>query len=410
MWRTFLLASALACAGLPLYIHLPRHAASDFGLSLSFVAAAVLALRIFDFFQDPFLGRLIDRFPKRRFGFAAFGAAAMLTGYLALFTWPPAPMPFFWLAFSLALLVSGFSLLNILFYGHSLAIAGKIESLPRLAAWREAGGTAGILFAALLPEMLAAWVPRADAYAYFGFLVALLIASAFWFSRPFWSLAYLPSSSVQRSGAPSMRALQKAGCSHLLFLVFLNALPVALTSTLFLFFVEDRLALFGMAGLFLAIFFCAASISAPAWSKLLAIYGPRKTMAAAMLLAIAAFCGAAFLPQGAAVPFAIICLASGIAIGGDLVVLPAWFAARLGIASLEAGAAFGLWSATGKLALAIGAGLALPLLDAAGFKAGLPNEPAALWRLAFLYAILPCLLKLAAFGLLLRYPTQEAIQ
>ena len=410
MWRPFLLASALACAGLPLYIHLPRHAASDLGLSLSLVAAALLALRLFDFCQDPFLGRLADKFPDSKFFLAAAGAGGMLAGYIALFALPPAPMPLAWLAISLALLVSGFSLLNILFYGQSLAIAGSIASLPRLAAWREAGGTVGILFAALLPELLATWVSRPNAYALFGYFVALLIASAFWFSRPCWASATQRNPSVRRANVPSLRELQNAGCNQLLVLVFLNSLPVALTSTLFLFFVDDRLALPGKGGAFLAAFFCAASISAPAWGRLLARFGPRNTLAAAMLLAVFAFCGAAMLPQGAAIPFFIICLASGIAIGGDLVVLPEWFSARLADASLEAGAAYGLWSSTGKLALAVGSGLALPLLDAAGFKSGTSNEPAALWWLVFLYAILPCFLKLSALVLLLRFPPKEAIQ
>lgn len=409
MWRPFLLAAALASAGLPLYVHLPRHASAELGLSLSVVAAAVLALRLFDFVQDPFLGRLVDRHSRAWPVFAATGAAGMAAGHLAIFAFAPVPTPVPWLVISLALLITGFSLLNIQFYGRSLAIAGGAGGLPRLAAWREAGGVAGVLLATLLPDILMLRLERSGAYATFGCLLALLTALACWSARPMWRLppahgaAGLPR-------PPSLADLHRAGCTGLLVLAFINALPVAFTSTLFLFFVEDRLGMAGQAGPYLAAFFCSAALSTPVWGRLLARLGPRPALTAAMTLAILSFCGAAFLPTGASAGFMLICLASGFAIGGDLVVLPAWFAARLGRTGIEAGAAFGLWSAAGKLALAIGAGLSLPVLDAAGFAAGQPNPPVALGWLTLLYAVLPCALKLLALGLLLRFPSKEVLR
>ena len=410
MWRPFLLAAALASAGLPLYVHLPRHASTELGLSLSVVAASVLALRLFDFAQDPLLGKLVDRHPCAWPAFAAVGAAGMAVGHLAIFTFAPFPTPVPWFVISLALLVTGFSFLNIQFYSRSFAIAGGIAGLPRLAAWREAGGVAGVLFATLLPDMLMLVLSRTDAYAVFGCILAALTALACWSARPFWRLRPTAGDVHKRSRAPSFSELRRTGCTWLLLLAFLNSLPVAFTSTLFLFFVEDRLALPGTAGPYLAAFFCSAALSTPVWGRLLTRLGPKTTLIGAMLLAIASFCGAAFLPQGAAAGFALICLASGFAVGGDLVVLPAWFAARLGRAGIEAGSAFGLWSATGKLALAIGAGLSLPLLDATGFAAGQSNPPVALGWLTFLYAVLPCALKLFALGLLFRLPSKEVLR
>ena len=65
----------------------------------------------------------------------------------------------------------------------------------------------------------------------------------------------------------------------------------------------------------------------------------------------------------------------------------------------EAGAAFGWWTFTTKLNLALAAGLALPLLQVLGYQPG-QASPAGLQALSWLYGGLPCLLKaLAALAL-----------
>jgi hypothetical protein len=109
----------------------------------------------------------------------------------------------------------------------------------------------------------------------------------------------------------------------LLIVALVNAAPVAVTSTLFLFYVEDRLQLAGLAGPFLLAFFLAAALSAPVWSRLAARLGARATLALGMVLSIGAFLWALTLGAGAAVAFALICLTSGAALGADLVLLPA---------------------------------------------------------------------------------------
>ena len=115
------------------------------------------------------------------------------------------------------------------------------------------------------------------------------------------------------------------------------------------------------------------------------------------------------LRSGDTIPFAAICLASGAALGADMVLLPAIFARHLAGRFPGAEAlAFGLWSFASKLALALAAFTLLPLLDAGGFTAGAQNTDAALSLLTMLYAGLPCLLKLAAVALLLATPVPEA--
>ena len=119
-----------------------------------------------------------------------------------------------------------------------------------------------------------------------------------------------------------------------------------------------------------------------------------------MGLAIATFLWAATLGAGALLPFALICIASGAALGADNTLLPAIFARRLShLAGTEA-AAFGLWAFVSKLSLALAAAVLLPLLGAVGFTPGATNSAAALAMLSLLYAIIPCILKVFALGLL----------
>jgi len=125
-----------------------------------------------------------------------------------------------------------------------------------------------------------------------------------------------------------------------------------------------------------------------------------------MVLAIAAFGWAATLGAGDTLAFALICLASGAAMGADLTILPAIFARRMARIAPQASAGFGLWSFATKLSLAFAAVALLPLLERSGFTG--PDSPeSALDLLSILYALIPCALKLLAIALLLATPVTE---
>ena len=157
------------------------------------------------------------------------------------------------------------------------------------------------------------------------------------------------------------------------------------------------------------LFFAAAAISTPLWSRAAQRFGAKRSLMAAMILAIAAFVWAAFLGPGDAIPFALICAASGAALGADMTLLPAIFARRMAaIGKGGEASAFGLWSFVSKLSLALAAATLLPALESAGFTATGPSPAAALSLLTVLYALLPCALKCAAITLLALTPIPEA--
>ena len=188
----------------------------------------------------------------------------------------------------------------------------------------------------------------------------------------------------------------------LLILALVNATPLAVSSTLFLFYVESKLGALGWEGPLLVLFFLAAALSSPIWSALARRFSPKPVLIAAMILAVASFAYTLTLSPGDVIPFAIICVLSGATIGADLTLLPAMFAKRMAAISPNGGQGFGLWNLVNKFTLAFAAVVLLPLLERSGFQAGAADLPAeAITMLTVLYALVPSLLKLVAIGLLI---------
>ena len=186
-----------------------------------------------------------------------------------------------------------------------------------------------------------------------------------------------------------------------------NALPTGLTATLFLFFVHDRLQAAAHTGPALVAFFLAAAVAAPLWARAARRFGHKRTLLIGMAASIAAFLWALNLGAGDWLPFYLVAVGSGAAMGADMTLLPALLAARLGALRSGGEAAFGLWGFVNKAALALAAGVAMPALALAGFTPGGVNTVAALTTLSFAYAGLPCLLKAVAMIVLAATPITE---
>jgi GPH family glycoside/pentoside/hexuronide:cation symporter len=181
-----------------------------------------------------------------------------------------------------------------------------------------------------------------------------------------------------------------------------NGVASAVPATLVLFFVRDRLQAPAHEALFLGGYFAAAALAMPGWVRAVARHGLVRCWLVGMGLAVASFVWAARLGSGDVAAFAVVCLASGAALGADLVIpgaLLTGLVQRAQHGQRHEGLYFGWWSCASKLNLALAAGLALPALQWLGYTPG-ARSPAALDALAIAYAALPCLLKLAAAALL----------
>lgn len=394
-----LFAMVLASAGVPLYLHLPRYATADLGLSLTTLSLILIGLRCLDFLQDPLLGRVVDHWHNAKRALAFVALMGMAIGFVWLFALQSAPVSVVGFVAALVLLFTSYSLASILFYGQTadLAEAGNGD-IASVATWREGGMLLGIILAAVGPIVLRDGFGAG--YPAYGIVLATLAVIVAVVTRRMWR-----ATTVNRDPF-DWGALRSSGALGLIGLALVNSLPVAITSTLFLFFVEDWLQLPDLSGVLLVLFFLCAGLSVPIWTALARRIGARRAVLGAMVLSIVAFVGASQLSPGTAVGFAVICAVSGAALGADMVLLPALFSGVLERAQLQAGQAFGLWNFALKLSLALAAIALLPALDLAGFVPGQANSQSALGVLVMAYAIVPCVLKLIALLVAARLPKE----
>ncbi len=383
----------LAFAALPIYVHVPRFYAEVTGLDLALLGGLLLGARLLDAFIDPWFGWLADRVSRP--GMVALALPPFAFGFVGLLN-PSANHPALWLFAALALTYLGFSAASVAYQAWGADVGRDAGERTRLTATREGFGLLGVVLAAALPGVLAADLATGIARLAWILPPLLLIAAIITFAKVGAGGTALRSEPLW----PSLRAVLAAPTFRRLLVVFVaNGIAAALPATLFLFFVADVLQAESVGGALLALYFVAGAASLPLWVFFAARFGRVTAWGAAMVLAMVAFAGASQLGAGDVTAFAVICIASGLALGADLA-LPAAIAADLGERLGRAGACFGVWNFVAKLNLALAAGLALPLLALLDY---VPGQQGGLPALSFAYALLPLLFKALAVALLWRW-------
>ena len=397
-----MLGAPLAMAALPVYIHAPKLYSDEFGLGLATTGLILLGSRMVDTLQDPWLGRLADFMPRRRGGWpmmATVAAVCLGLAYGALFN-PPAHndslLPI-WFAVALVLVYTAHSALNITYLAWGARASEDTDERTRIVAFREGFALMGVILASLLPMLFASWLDAELSWLVYSFVFAGLLMLAVWVL-----LRYTPVPlPTPASPQTLLQPLRNKPFRRLATLFLLSGLAVAIAGTLSLFFIADVLQLESYSGIFLAIYFVSGACSLPMWLILSRRLGKALTWALGTLAAVAGFFWAIQLGVGDLVPYVIICLLSGAALGADLA-LPAAIAADI-IPQRDRGRAasyFGIWSLINKAVLALSAGLGLPLLAGFGYQ---PGGEAGLTELAVFYAGVPCVIKLLSAALLFRW-------
>lgn len=395
-----LLGMPLAFFALPLYVHVPKLYADNLGISLACVGAVLLGARLLDAVLDPLIGRWCDRHRLRK-QMLLLALPLLLLGWLVLFL-PPAAAGPLWLAGGLVLAYAGYSLATINHHAWGAEFPSDDEGRLQATAWREGAGLCGIMLAAALPAVLAPTLPEGLVLLGWLFVPLILIATALIVWRVpsvngQTTVAYVASAST---ATPSNRSLwQSRPFVYLLMIYAVNGIAAAVPATLVLFYVADVLQAEAWSGVFLLLYFLAGALALPFWVGLANRIGRLSSWLIAMLLAIASFAVTPWLGAGDVAWFALVCLASGIALGADLALPPSLLAEHVALHG-QAATSYGWWAAVTKLNLALAAGVALPLVAALGYVPG--QGPAGTTGLVWVYGGLPLLLKLGAV-LLLQY-------
>ena len=196
--------------------------------------------------------------------------------------------------------------------------------------------------------------------------------------------------------------------------VFLcNGLAAALPATLVPFYMRDRLGLGDSDQWVLAVYFLVGAASTVFWVWLSSKIGLARAWLLGMIMSIPAFVVVVVLGEGDLAGYLLVCVVTGFALGADLS-LPAALVARLieenGERGKTEGTYFGLWNWVNKFNLALAPSFALGTLQWFNYSADmaktdtyqgmglleqLANDP-----LLWVYALLPCALKLLAIVLL----------
>lgn len=389
----------LAFVALPLYVVLPNHYASVFGVPLAALGALLLGARLLDAVADPLIGRWADRWfahSLRRVLVAALLAALLAAlGFHALFF--PAVSGtgalLAWCGAFLAVTYLAYSVLSVVHQSWGARLGGDAAQRTRVVAWREGLALVGVLTASVLPSVAGLGVTSAV------FALALAAGLA-WLSAAPRPVADAADAVLSSAISPWANAAFR----RLIAVFVINGIASAVPATLVLFFIRDKLALGTYEPLFLFSYFAAGALSMPLWVRAVPRFGLAKLWLAGMLLAIAAFVWAATLSVGSLIGYLAVCVASGLALGADLALPSAMLAGviqRAGHGGQSEGVYFGWWNFATKLNLAVAAGVALPLLAAFGYAPG-ARDDVALSALTLAYCLLPCALKLLAAALLWR--------
>ncbi len=398
-----LLAFPLAFAGLPIYLHAPDFYAVTLQVSLATLGPILLLLRTVDALQDPFIGSLSDRFHDRRAEILLLGAALLATGFYMLFN-PVKSAPLVWFALSVLICTTGFSIVSINFQALGGLWHTPSQERTRITTCREAFGLTGLLIAATAPSLLADPDDPASALHRLSLIFLPLLAIACGFFVYWMRTVPLKRPRTHRIDK-GWRYLMRDRWRRLFFsFVFLNTFAGAIPAVLVIFFIRDRLGAENLTGLFLLLYFFSGALSMPLWARLARHSGKMATWRVSVAAAIVTFFWAAFLGQGDVISYGFVCAFSGLSLGADLALPPAILADHIDADSREHDASrlFAVMTFLSKSSLAVATGCTLPLLGLFGY---VPREPLTLeteWMLSFLYAGLPCAMKLVVLsGLLL---------
>ena len=390
-------------AMLPIYMISPKFYGDSLGVGLAALGFVLFATRILDTVQDPWIGRLVDAVQTRKYGWLiliSFAVIGLSCGFVMLFSPPQFSESglLVWLAVSLFIVYTSHSLINVCYLTWGTRLSDNTHERTRIAGWRETAGLLGVLLASILPSV---WVSRFGVrlgYQFFSWLfVALLIMGAL----VTLSFTARPRQMSNAAFGGWHCALSPPRVRRGLCFYWVNAIAVAVPATLVLFYIDDVLMLQAWTGLFLGLYFFAGLVTLPGWVWLAARIGKARAWLVGTVISMSALFCVLFLGEGAVLGYAAVCVMAGAALGVDLVLPVAMLADAIPVSHRQTtGFYFGLWALVAKLALALAAGLSLPLLESLNYR---PGEPTTAAAVAALYAFLPTLFKIIAIWIM--YPS-----
>ncbi len=418
----------LAALALTFYVFLPKYYADVVGINLTVLGVVVLVSRVWDAVIDPAIGALSDRTRSRwgrRRPWMALGAVPLAATFVLLVALPQIASPWLqglYLGALTFLFFVFWTMVTVPYEALGAELSFDYDERTRLLGVREGAVLAGTLLAALIPIVvgLSFELPTGSAGERHRFwrvgmiyvvLVAILVGVCVVVVRErVWTESQRPTAFFRNIGT----VFRNRPFRILLAAYATSALGVSVAATLILFYVEHVLDS-GAGPIFLAIYLGIGTATVPAWIYLARRLEKRRAWLIALAINTGSFVWALFLGRGDAALFAVIVLFSALGLGGVMALPPSMQADVIDYDEWETGRRregeyIGFWSIIKKLAAALSAGLAFPILDLSGYAPGAEAQaPAAIWTLRLLYVGTPSLCNLLAIGIAWRYPIDRAL-
>lgn len=396
------LGLSLGFIGLPLYVYLPKFYAEEFQLSLTYLSVLFFLTRLVDTVQDPLIGWVSDRLSLRsikRSTLIMFSYPALCLSFLGLLV-PVTSIPIgLSLGFFLITTYTLYSVIAINFNTLAAEYAKDYNQQTLLVSSREGMILIGIALGSIVPSLFLNHLGILEAHisVWIIFLVIAGLGLYFFLKNP---LPVLYAQTRSENVWHAFLTVSKDKRFLWLAVVFLcSTTAAALPATLVLFYIKDVLQAEAYFGAFLSLYFISALVGMPAWYKLSAMYSKRTAWILGMTFTVIGFIWATFLGSGDLIGYGIICVMTGFCLGADLVMPTSMLADGIAQKSNKA-KYYGVWAMLSKFSITLAGSLGLFVLGSLGYhpESGMVSEP---MYISVAYALIPCVIKLAALGILL---------
>lgn len=426
-----LLGWALGAVAVPIYIQVPYLYSRIYEVPSAWVGVILLLSRLLDALLDPAIGLWVDRRSGQgnRYALPLLLAVPLLLLGMAGVFFPLGNTPVEYAASlmgSLVIVHLGYSFASIAYQAWGAELGHTDKERSTYVAVREGVGILGVVFAV-------SFALETHAGLIFSMFAGMLLAGMFLllkFAPQPETSGVSPSQTLQQAGHAVqsgwiqafqrglhdiLQPLHKPNFRKLMGVFLCNGLAAALPATLVPFYMRDRLGLTDSDQWVLAVYFLVGAASTVFWVWLSSKLGLARSWLLGMVLSVPAFVVVVGLGEGDLAGYLLVCIVTGFALGADLS-MPAALVARLieenGERGKTEGTYFGLWNWVNKFNLALAPSFALGTLQwfdysadfsrtetyqNMGFVQQLANDP-----LLWVYALLPCALKLLAILLLAR--------
>lgn len=400
----------LAAIGLPMGVFVAPMYAEQLGLGTATVGLVLMVLRFWDLGTDPVMGWLVDTRPTKngRIKHWILGSipVLMLGSFFVFIPFGDTVSPLY-LAFWLAVLWLGFTMLQTPYASWVPMIASDYDDRSRLFMWREIMNTATLISLLLLPALLSIFVdigPRGQV-AVMG--VILLISLPVTVGLAAKVVPDYPPQEGQEATQFTWSVLRSSLADNAVLRVLsveiLIGIAIAATGSTFLFAAKDGFGVENFASIVLLLHFVCGFAAMPGWTWL-----SRRTDKHWAVIAVCLWSSTTFLlyvplslTGGGIVLLSIGAMISGFGFGSAPILLRSMIAdiierERKVSGESRAGLYYSLNSAAYKIGASFGIGIPYIMLElVAGYRPGQDNTPSEISGLIWVFVGVP----VAAYGL-----------